>query len=245
MTRAAAMAAALVMSAGCATKGDMRAVRVEMRALGARQDSVLAMLARQSANTQDTLRRQANQLFEIRGDVARQLQLILDELATLRELTGQSQRTIASVRDQLERIQRGAITAGPVGGEVAVTGRAEVTYNTAVQLSQRGNLNTAQRAFEDFLRDFPTHPLAPQALFYLGDILEQQDRLREAIQTFGQIPELHPTAPRVPDALYRMGLLHIDLDERQDGIVFLERVVNTYTDSDAAGLARERLRELR
>ena len=253
---AAAMAAALVMFAGCATKGDLRAVRVEMRALGARQDSVLAMLARQSAITQDTLRRQANQLFEIRGDVARQLQLILDELATLRELTGQSQRMIASVRDELERIQRRAITAGPVGGEavvgpdqlageVAATGRAEVTYNTAVQLSQRGNLNTAQRAFEDFLRDFPTHPLAPQALFYLGDILEQQDRLREAIQTFGQIPELHPTALRVPDALYRMGLLHIDLDERQDGIVFLERVVNTYTDSDAAGPARERLRELR
>lgn len=256
ISRAAALAAALVISAGCATKGDLRALRFEMRALTERQDSLLAVLARQSVTTQDTLRRQADQLFEIRGDVSRQLQRILDELAGLRELTGQNQRTIAGVRDQLEGLRRGTVAApglaggesvvgpGQLGGEVATSGRAEATYNAAVDLHQRGSLATAQRAFEDFLDDYGAHLLAPQARFYLGDILEQQDRLQEAIQAFGQIPELHPTAPRVPDALYRIGLLHIDLEDRQEGRRFLERVVNTYPDSDAAGLARERLGEL-
>ena len=254
ISRAAALAAALVISAGCATKGDLRAVRLEMRALTERQDSLLAVLARQSVTTQDTLRRQADQLFEIRGDVLRQLQRILDELVGLRELTGQNQRTIAGVRDQLEGLRRGAVAApaggesvvGPeqLGGEVATSGRAEATYNAAVDLHQRGSLATAQRAFEDFLDDYGAHLLAPQARFYLGDILEQQDRLQEAIQAFGQIPELHPTAPRVPDALYRIGLLHIELEDRQEGRRSLERVVNTYPDSDTAGLARERLREL-
>jgi tol-pal system protein YbgF len=253
---AAALAAALIVSGGCATKGDLRTLRVEMQGLAARQDSLLAVLERQSAVTQDTLRRQNDQLFEIRGDVSRQLQLILDELATLRELAGQNQRTIAALRDQVERLSRGGTAAGArpseaiVGpdqmtGAVAPSGLAEQTYNTAVGLAQRGSLATAEAAFEDFLRDHGSHELAPDAHFYLGDILEMQDKLRDAIAAFEQIPGLFPTHRRVPDALYRIGLLHLQLDDRQEAVRSFERVVNTYPESDAASLAREQLRELR
>jgi len=250
--RAAAIAAALIASTACATKGDLRAVRLELTGLAERQDSLLSVLARQNASTQDTLRLQNDQLFAIRGDVSRQLEQILDELVTLLELTGQNQRGIASLRDQLEGLRRGAVAAAPgatpgpddLGGQVSSSGLAEQTYNTAVTLHQRGSLGTAQRAFEDFLGLYGAHVLAPQARFYLGDILEQQDRLQEAIQAFSQIPELHPTAPRVPDALYRIGLLHIALEDRQEGIRFLERVANSYPESDAAVLAQERLGEL-
>ena len=250
---AAAVAAALFVSTGCATKGDLRNLRLEMRGLGARQDSILAALARQNAVTQDTLRRQTDQLFEIRGDVSRQLQRILDELTMLRELTGQNQRTIASVRDQLEGLRRvasapgGGVMTGPdeLSGEVAASGAADAMYNAAVQQHQRGSLNTAQRAFEDFLQRYPNHALSPEARFYLADGLEQEDRLQDAIAAFNQISELHPTALRVPDALYRIGLLHQQLGNRQEAVRFLERVVNTYPDSPAAGLARERIREIR
>ena len=255
--RAAALAAALFVSVGCATKGDLRRVQVEMAVLAERQDSLMVLLAREAASTQDTLRGQNDQLLEIRGDVSRRLQRILDELVTIRELTGQNQRTIARVRDQLEGLRRGGVSsppgsgagaqaAGPgqLGGAVAASGLAEQVYNTAVQLHERGSLGTAQQAFEDFLGRYGAHVLAPEARFYLGDIFEQQDRLQDAIETFGQIPELHPTAARVPDSLYRIGLLHLGLESRQEGVRFLERVANTYPDSDAADLAREALREL-
>ena len=106
-SRAAALAAALLVFSGCATKGDLRSMTDQVRELAVRQDSMLSVLTRQNAVTQDTLRRQADQLFEVRGDVSRQLQRILDDLASLRELTGQNQRVIASVRDQLEGLRRG------------------------------------------------------------------------------------------------------------------------------------------
>ena len=256
ITRAAAAAAALLISGGCATKGDLRAVRVEMQGLAARQDSLLAVLERQSAVTQDTLRRQNDQLFEIRGDVARQLQRILDELGTLTELTGQNQRTIAALRDQVERLTRGGAVAqgpgpgagvgpDPLTGQVPAAGSAEQMYNAAVGLHNRGSLATAETAFEDFLRDYGSHELAPDAHFYLGDNLERQEELADAIEAFGKIPELFPTHPRVPDALYRIGLLHLALDDEDEAARAFDRVVNTHPDSDAAGLAREQLRELR
>src|SRR5690348_15440649 len=100
--RAAAAAAALLLSAGCATKHDLRDLRLELQALSVRQDSLLAALGRQNSVTQDTLRQQTNQLFEIRGDIARQLRSLQESIDRLAELTGQNQRTIAAVRDQME-----------------------------------------------------------------------------------------------------------------------------------------------
>ena len=174
--RAAALAAALFVSVGCATKGDLRRVQVEMAVLAERQDSLMVLLAREAASTQDTLRGQNDQLLEIRGDVSRRLQRILDELVTIRELTGQNQRTIARVRDQLEGLRRGGVSsppgsgagaqaAGPgqLGGAVAASGLAEQVYNTAVQLHERGSLGTAQQAFEDFLGRYGAHVLAPRS----------------------------------------------------------------------------------
>ena len=251
---AAALAAALLVS-GCATKGDLRALRVEMQGLAARQDSLLAVLERQSALTQDTLRRQNDQLFEIRGDVARQLQRILDELGRLTQLTGQNQRDVAALRQQVDQLARGGgmaqrsseaiVGADQPGGQVAPTGNAQQTYNVALDALQRGSLSTAEAAFQDFVRSFPTHELAPQAHFYLGDVLYQQEELEDAIAAFGKIPELFPTHALVPSALYRMGMLHLALDDEEEAIRFFERVVNTHPDSDAAGPAREQLRELR
>ncbi|MSR37167.1 MAG: tetratricopeptide repeat protein [Gemmatimonadetes bacterium] len=253
--RAAALAAALLLSSGCATKGDLRRLGADLRALSVRQDSMLAVLTQQNAITQDTLRRQGDQLFEVRGDFSRQLQRIQDALATLTELTGQNQRTIASMRDQLEGLRRGGVAAAPTGGEAIAgtdqavapglaAGAAQETYDAALQQYQRGSLATAQRAFEDFLEQYGNHELAPEARFRLADILEQQGHPPEALAAFNQIPELHPTSTRVPDALYRIGLLHLELGNREEAKRFLDRVVNTYPESLAAGPAREKLREM-
>jgi tol-pal system protein YbgF len=216
---------------------------------------MLSVLTQQNAVTQDTLRRQADQLFEVRGDVSRQLQRILDELASLRELTGQNQRVIASVRDQLEGFRRGvSVVSAGVADSVMATdqpdaggargGVAEATYGAAVDQYQRGSHATAQRAFEDFLQQYANHSLAPEARFLLADILAQQGRVQESLEGFNKIPELHPTSTKVPDALYRIGLLHLELGNTSEARLFLDRVVNTYPDSNAAGPARERLREI-
>lgn len=255
ISRAAALAAALLMFSGCATKGDLRSMTDEVRALAVRQDSMLAVLTQQNAVTQDTLRRQADQLFEVRGDVSRQLQRILDELASLRELTGQNQRVIASVRDQLEGFRRVAsrVPAGVadsiMGTDMTdargvLEGVAEAIYGAAVDQYQRGSLTTAQRAFEDFIQQYANHLLAPEARFLLADILAQQGRVQEALEGFNTIPELHPTSTKVPDAFYRIGLLHLELGNTSEARLFLDRVVNAYPDSNAAGPARERLREI-
>jgi len=109
----------------------------------------------------------------------------------------------------------------------------------------RGSVNTARRAFEGFLADYPDHRLAPSSQFFLADILEQENRLDDAIEAFLRVSQLYPAADRVPTALYRIGAIYGLQGNVDQAETYLERVVNTYPDSGAAELARELLREIR
>lgn len=245
--RAFLAAAAVVALGGCATKGDLRNVQMEIRALAARQDSLMAELRREARVTQDTLRGQSLQLFDFRGEIFRQLREVNDGLARLEALAGENQRGISGIRDQMANLRRGAgaAEADPGPGAQPTGGDAESVYNAAVSQFNRGSMAAARAAFQQFLQAYPSHRLAPDAHFYMADILVQENRVEDALDAFLEIPQLFPTAARVPDAMYRTALLQLELGRRSDARSTLERVINTYPDSGVATLAREKLREIR
>ncbi|MGD2045530.1 MAG: tetratricopeptide repeat protein [Gemmatimonadota bacterium] len=258
------VAAALVLG-GCATKSDIRElqteVREELRAQAVRQDSLMMLLTRATASTQDTLRTQGDQLVDFRGDITRLLQSVSQSMQRLEALVGENQRGIAALRSQGVGGGGVAVAPGPggipsgddtvaaPGGSETLAGvgggsNAEELYGIARDQHQRGSLSAAQQAYEQFLEEYPNHPLAADAQFFMADILEQQDRPEDALQSFLGIPSLYPTASRVPEALYRAGILQADLGQTDEARSTLQRLMNTYPDSGVALLAREKLEEL-
>jgi tol-pal system protein YbgF len=245
------LAAALAV-AGCATKGDMRGVQQELRALAARQDSLITQLRRETRSTQDTVRQQANQLFDFRGDLSSTMRAISESLTRLEAIAGENQRGIAGMRDQLANQRRGSVGAPPAdmqsggaqaGGDTG-GGDPRAMFDAGVNQFNRGSLTSARQAFESFVQAYPTHALAPDAHYFLADIFYQQNRLQEALEAFEEIPQLFPTAAKVPDALYRVGAIQSELGNTSEARATLQRVVNTYPDSDAATLAADKLREI-
>jgi tol-pal system protein YbgF len=249
-------------SAGCATKGDVRSLQVELRdelrSLAARQDSLLAELRVEALSTQDTLRTQSDQIFDFRGEITRQLQALAQGLTRLEALTGENQRGISSVRDQLANMRRlpggtaqlpavvDSTQSSPIEPEVVpgTGGNADQLWASAREQHGRGSLNTAQRAFAQFLEEYPNHPLAPDARFYLADILTQQERPEDALAAFQEIQALYPTATKVPDALYRIAVLQREMGDEDAAKATLERIINTYPDATIALLARDLLAEI-
>ncbi len=247
----------LLTVSGCATKADLRDVQDELRALSAQQREALGELASLNLAVQDTLRGQSDALFESRGETIRRLREMEQEILTIQELLRLNMQSLAMVRDILEG--RGPVASGLtrtdtepgqrmdmelVPRDPEASGAVEM-YNAAVTQFNLGSTSTARRAFEQFLQMYPNDALAPDAHYYLADILVQENRLEEAIRAFLRIPELFPAARRVPEALYRVGVLYIELNQRDQAREYLERVVNSYPDSGAAILARERLAEIR
>lgn len=261
--RVVAMLAVAVTFSGCAMKGDIRLLQEELRAIAARQDSLVNELRMEAQQTQDTLRTQGDQMFDLRGDLSRQLQQINQALVRIEAIAGENQRGLSSVRDQLANMRRlpagpatgpggsGGLTAGvdstdTGGGESLIGGGSnpQELYDVAKNQYDRGSLNSASRAFEQFLSEHPNQELAPDARFYLADILGQQERPEDSMEAFQEIAELFPTHRRVPEALYRIAELQIQLDDVDSAKVTLERIINTYPDELVALLARDRLDEI-
>jgi tol-pal system protein YbgF len=246
--RGVLLAGAAILLSGCATKRDLRDLQDEIRAQRVQQEQAAALA---QAETRDSIAAQSEALFQLRGQLMTQLISIQEQLVTIQELTGQNQRNVAGLREQLES-ERSRLMASPqeagdpemLAPPVVSAGQPEELYNTGVTMLNRGSRSTARRAFEEFLSRFPNHPLAADARYYLADILVQEDRWEEAIVAFNEIPELYPASPRVPEALYRVGLAYIQLERPDEARDYLNRVVTGFPTSGSAVLAQEALARL-
>ena len=149
------LAAASVLG-GCAMKGDVRDLQLEIRSLAARQDSLLAELRQEALSTQDTLRTQSDQMFDFRGDINRSIRQVAESLARLEALAGENQRGIAQVRDQLANTRRGSAPGvGPLVSDPTMppptqeqlvgggAGNPDQLWSVAMQQYDRQSLNAA------------------------------------------------------------------------------------------------------
>src|SRR6266550_1942711 len=176
---------ALGLAAGCALKGDVRKVELQVQALqadlaksdaarAAEQDTVLAAVRL----LQQALATQQSYLVQMRGDLRTELLSVQQQLVSVQELTGQSQQRLTELRTRIEaRAQQPdpVLPAGgaPVGpsGNPAGPGPDQM-YDVALQQYRRGSVSTARLGFREFLRVFPTHEHAADALFYVGESFE-------------------------------------------------------------------------
>jgi tol-pal system protein YbgF len=248
LARFLALSLAALSFAACATKGDLRNVTTEIRALSARQDSLLVALRQQAMVTQDSLRGTTNQLFEIRGTVNQQLARIQDELAIVRQENAQFAQLLASIRDQLERISRMSMSAAPPtpSGEAPpqIESEAVELFQTALTQFNLRNYTTARLAFNQLISQYPNSELAPEAQYKLAEILVAQNNLTDALPAFEQVGRLYPTAPKAAEAALQVGLIHLQQGRQRDARQSLQKVVDSYPGTQAAETAQQKLREI-
>lgn len=233
--------------AGCATKGDIRNLQEEVSALAARQAGALADFETLVRASQDTLSGQTGLYLELRREVLQRLEELHREVLILLEVGGQNQRTLASLRDQVEMMQRAPVVlpdSGDIGLPVEEAEGPEAYFEAAMLMYDRGSNVTARRGLDDFLAIYPNHELAGDATYFLSDLDLQEERLEDAIEGFMRVPQMYPASPRVPDALYRAALLHDELGDAEEARNLLERVINGFPDSDFAELAQQKLQEI-
>ena len=243
--------------AGCATKRDIRDIDAQIAELAAQQAALLAEMQRQGMATQDTLRSTTQELFDIRGDVVRQLNTMSAQLDRIAEMVGQNSLAIQNIRDGMEQLRRSAVptrgggmTGGPMGattGQEAMSNGGEAAdqaYNTAMRLYQQGSMTSGAAAFADFLERFPNDELAPRAHFFYGDLLMQDGDAEGALEQWEMIGQLFPSAPVVPRAMLRMAFHWVDEGEEDNARDLLNRLINSWPDSPEAPDARDLLETL-
>lgn len=259
MTRAWLPLLGLGLTAGCALKGDVRRVELQVEALRVERmrgdsaravqvDSVRMLLAA----VQEKLAAQQAYLVQLRGDLKTELLGVQQQLVTVQELTGQSQQRLTELRGKLEEQARqpvpvpdtsrggGAVPGGP---PVNTGPGPEGMYDLSLQQFRRGSLGTARQGFREFLRAFPAHERAPDALYYVGETFAGESA-DSAAAVYQQVAKTYPNSSRAPSALYKLGLLAEARSDKAAARTYYARVIAGYPRSDEANLARDKLQRL-
>src|SRR5213592_1621556 len=172
--------------AGCALKGDVRKVELQVQALqadlarsdaarAAERDTILAAVRL----LQQALATQQAYLVQMRGDMRTELLAVQQQLVSVQELTGQSQQRLTELRSRIEsRAQQPDAGVTSTGAPVGASGNPagpgpDQMYDISLQQYRRGSVATARLGLREFLRVFPTHERAPDAMYYVAESFEQ------------------------------------------------------------------------
>ena len=114
----------------------------------------------------------------------------------------------------------------------------------ALEMYNRGNLETARGAFRSFLSENGDHELAPDAQYYVARTFEDAEDLGSAIAEYQRLTELFPDSNRAPAALYRRGSIEAARGNTALARQLFTQVASGYSNSPEAPLARQELEKL-
>ncbi len=240
---------------GCATKHDVRDLEAQILTLQARQDSTSRLLLRQNRELLDSVRATTDLLVRVRGDLGHQLLNLEQQLVQVQELTGQGQRRLQELNQQLEQNRQqltgppGDTGAAPPPGGGAAPGTSGAPSNAAdlyalAQTQLRNGANqTARMAFQQLIRSFPGDSLAAAAQLGIAESYTGEDPDR-AQREFDRVVELYPSSSRAPTALLEAASLLEDRGNVARARAYLQRILARYPRSPEAAQARRRLSRL-
>jgi tol-pal system protein YbgF len=121
---------------------------------------------------------------------------------------------------------------------------AQAAYDVAFKAIRAGNYAEASRDFRTFIQQYPNHPLAPNAWYWLGESYYVTTNYPVALESFQRLLSQFPQSDKAPDALLKVGYSQLELKQNDAAKATLTKVTARYPGSKAASLAQERLRRL-
>lgn len=108
----------------------------------------------------------------------------------------------------------GALPAGPLSANAGPTvinsgldfsDGPRTQLNAAIDAYKAGQYETAESQLKSFLAANPTHRMAPDAIFFLGETYLQRSRPREAAEQYLKISTDYAKSSRAPEGMMRLG----------------------------------------
>lgn len=121
----------------------------------------------------------------------------------------------------------------------------KVLYNKAQALLLERQFNSAEKLFKSIVDKYPDHPLAVNALYWMGECRYSVKDYKGSIILFKQLVEKYPDGRKVPDALLKTAYGYLSINDIDNGREYLKKVVRQFPFSPAGDKAERKLKSLR
>jgi tol-pal system protein YbgF len=228
-----------VLAAGCASvPPDQDPVQIRLNDLDGRISKVERVVSNQS------LLQMEQQVDTLQAEV-RDLRGQIDDLENAkRELQKQQHDLYADLDERVGALEHGGGggSAGAEGGQ-GTSSTEQSVYGQAFDALKAGSYSVAIAGFQDFLNQYPSSSLAPNAQYWLGEAHYVNRDFAAAESAFQAVLDKYPTSGKAPDAMLDLGNTQLAQGKTAKGRATLHRVASQYPGTDAANRAQTRLKQ--
>jgi len=268
------IAALLLMASGCATKDDLIPLQRDMdemknrlfsmgKDLGSVKTETKEVTEKGVQNMQkdlDNLRRTTADMQAALDSAKVDMQSLagkvddltvagkkpLDELAFQKEETG---RRLTAIEERSGKLEQALEELRKAISEVSAKAQAaaatpDAIYNQGRDAFKAGDLAKARELFGRFLEQHPSHELAPNARYWLGETYYSDKKYEQAILEYQQVIKDFPGKEKVPAAMLKQALAFRELGDAKSARFILKKLTEDFPLSDEANLAKEKLKDL-
>lgn len=211
-------------------------LRQELQVLSGRIEEIEFRVNQQQQRTEQMDPKLAAQIDQVQ-ETARQTENRLAQIEQYLDLGGIG-KTPASPTDA---------AAGAVAAAAAVPALTsdelseKQLYNLSKQAFDQGDLESARKGFEQFIRRFGRSENADNAQFWIGEIYYKEKWYEKAIVEYQKVIEKYPQGNKVKSALLKQGYAFDNIDDKHNAQLVLKELIRKYPDSKEAEIAKRKL----
>jgi len=121
----------------------------------------------------------------------------------------------------------------------------EEMYEYAVGQVRAGSPKKGRETLTAFAARHPDHKLLPNAYYWKGESYYSEQDYENAILSFQDVVDKYPDTDKAPDAIYKQGLSFLALKDGKNARILFNLVATKYPNSQAAGLAKKQLGQIK
>jgi tol-pal system protein YbgF len=254
-------------------QSDIAVLRAYAARADSMQREQLRQVARQVGAVGDTLRAANAFLSRFQGDVSLQMHTFGQQLITIQELLGQSAKKMQDMRADLETrdAERAAAAAqmaaaappvtpppaAPTSAALPTAAKPVIStpappqpgpnqlFQLALQQLQGGRTSAARDGFTDFLEQYPTSDLAPEALLKIAQSYELDGKMATADSAYQLVTDKFPKSDQAPTAIYKRAMIFRQAGQTRQARALFQYLIDKYPKSPLVELAQDFLKTLK
>jgi tol-pal system protein YbgF len=237
------LALVAVLAAGCATAPDQDPVQIRLNDIDGRVSRVERVVSNQS------LMQMAQQVDTLQAEV-RDLRGQIDDLKNSNQALRKQQHDLyADIDKRVGALEHGSSAGGAGAASGSDSGQGassteQSIYSQAFDALKAGNYTVAISGFQDFLNQYPSSALAPNAEYWLGEAHYVNRDFSSAETAFQAVLDKWPGSGKAADAMLDLGNTQLAQGKAAKGRATLHAVVSQFSGTDAANRAQARLKQL-
>jgi len=119
-------------------------------------------------------------------------------------------------------------SSAPPAPEGAETSQYRPQFDAAMTLLAKAQYDQSRAAFQSFADQHPKDDLAPQAVYWVGDIAYVQKDYQNAARSFVVLLKNYGSSGRAPDSMLKLGQSLIALNQKEEGCTTLGALPSKY-----------------